>query len=269
MNKKIGIIGLLLTFFALTACGSSNDSTSMGSANMPMAGSEIAMDTKMVPESRAVIKTASLGIRVKDIQKAVDNATTIVKEFNGQVDDSSIYKNPGTNEINGANMTVRVPSDQLEVSVEKLRTIGEVENYSLSNADVTMQKVDLEARISSLETSIARFKDLIANATNASDLIAAESALAERQAELDSLNAQMKYLSQQVEMSAIYISLYLPDYLNTVKPIGFIQGIEKGFYAMLNFAINLTSFIGIILPWILLIALLLGIYKGIQKIRKR
>ena len=272
MNKRIGLVAAFITTFALTACGvSSTDSSSMGSAVMPMPGAEIAMDNKMatVTDIRAVIKTASLGVRVKDIQKAVDEATSIAKEFNGQVDDSSIYKNPGTNEINGANLTIRVPSDQLEQTVEKLRQIGDVENYSLSGSDVTMQKVDLEARISSLKTSISRFKELIASATNASDLIAAESALAERQAELDSLNAQMKYLSQQVEMSAIYMSMYLPEYLNTLKPIGFIQGLEKGFYAMLNFIINLTSILGLVLPWVLFLALLVAIYKIVQKVRRR
>lgn len=272
MNKRISIFAIFFVTFALTACGASTtDSSSMSSGSMPMPGAEIAMDNKMAtsPDTRAVIKTASLSFRVKDIQKAVDNATSIAKEFNGQVDDSSIYKNPGTNEINGANLTIRVPADQLENTVEKLRTVGEVENYSLSSSDVTMQKVDLEARISSLETSITRFKELISSATNASDLIAAESALAERQAELDSLNAQMKYLSQQVDMSAIYVSMYLPEYLNTIKPIGFVQGLEKGFYAMLNFVINLTSIFGLILPWVLLLALLVAIYKVVQKVRRR
>jgi len=272
LNKRISILGTFFIIFALTACGTaSTDSSSMSAGTMPMPGAEISMDSKMatVPDARAVIRTASLGVRVKDIQKAVNSATSISKEFNGQVDDSSIYKNPGTNEINGANLTIRVPADKLEQAVEKLKTVGDVENYSLSSSDVTMQKVDLEARIASLETSIARFKELISSATNASDLIAAESALAERQAELDSLNAQMKYLSQQVEMSAIYMSLYLPEYLNTVKPIGFIQGLEKGFYAMLNFVINLTSLIGLIIPWLLLIALLVAIYKVVQKVRRR
>ncbi len=272
MKRRIGIVGIFFIAFALTACGTTSpDSSNMSSGAMPMPGAEIAMDNKMAvtTDNRAVIKTASIGVRVKDIQKAVDEATAVAKEFNGQVDDSSIYKNPGTNEINGANLTIRVPADQLENAIEKLRKVGEVENYSVSSSDVTMQKVDLEARISSLETSITRFKELIASATNASDLIAAESALAERQAELDSLNAQMKYLSQQVEMSAIYVSMYLPEYLNTIKPIGFIQGIEKGFYAMLNFVINLTSLLGLILPWALLLALLVAIYKVFQKIRRR
>lgn len=272
MNRRISIVGIFFIAFALTACGTTSpDSSNMSSGAMPMPGAEIAMDNKMAvtTDNRAVIKTASIGVRVKDIQKGVDEATAVAKEFNGQVDDSSIYKNPGTNEINGANLTIRVPADQLENAIEKLRKIGEVENYSVSSSDVTMQKVDLEARISSLETSITRFKELIASATNASDLIAAESALAERQAELDSLNAQMKYLSQQVEMSAIYVSMYLPEYLNTIKPIGFIQGIEKGFYAMLNFVINLTSLLGLILPWALLLALLVAIYKVFQKIRRR
>ncbi len=272
MNKRISILGTLFVFFALSACGTSSTiSSSSSDASMPMAGTEILMDNKMATavDTRSVIKTASLGVRVKDIQKSVDEATSIAKEFNGQVDDSSIYKNPGNNEITSANLTIRVPAEQLENAIEKLRSIGEVENYSLSSSDVTMQKVDLEARISSLETSIARFKELITSATNASDLIAAESALAERQAELDSLNAQMKYLSQQVEMSAIYISMYLPEYLNTVKPLGFIQGIEKGFYAILNLIINLTSIIGLVIPWLLLLALLVAIYKVIQKVRRR
>lgn len=272
MKRRIGIVGIFFIAFALTACGTTSpDSSNMSSGAMPMPGAEIAMDNKMAvtTDNRAVIKTASIGVRVKDIQKGVDEATAVAKEFNGQVDDSSIYKNPGTNEINGANLTIRVPADQLENAIEKLRKVGEVENYSVSSSDVTMQKVDLEARISSLETSITRFKELITSATNASDLIAAESALAERQAELDSLNAQMKYLSQQVEMSAIYVSMYLPEYLNTIKPIGFIQGIEKGFYAMLNFVINLTSLLGLILPWALLLALLVAIYKVFQKIRRR
>lgn len=89
-----------------------------------------------------------------------------------------------------------------------------------------------------MTTSIERFKQLISAATNTADLIAAETALAERQAELDSLNAQLKYLSDQVEMSVIYLSLLPNDSFSAIKPIGFIAGIEKGFVALLNALAN-------------------------------
>ncbi|MFZ9802535.1 MAG: hypothetical protein ACO3DO_04005, partial [Candidatus Nanopelagicales bacterium] len=65
MNKRIGLVAAFITTFALTACGvSSTDSSSMGSGVMPMPGAEIAMDNKMATatDTRAVIKTASLGV---------------------------------------------------------------------------------------------------------------------------------------------------------------------------------------------------------------
>ncbi len=131
-----------------------------------------------------------------------------------------------------------------------------------------MQKVDLEARISSLESSISKFRELLASATNVTDLISAESALAERQAELDSLNAQLKYLSQQVDMSVIYLSLLPSDSFSAIKPIGFLSGLEKGFYALLNIVANLTSFVGYAIPWIGLLVLIILLYKIISRIRR-
>ena len=131
-----------------------------------------------------------------------------------------------------------------------------------------MQKVDLDARIAALNTSIERFKQLISSATNTSDLIAAETALAERQAELESLTAQLKYLSEQVDMSVIYLALLPNDSFSAIKPIGFLAGIEKGFVALLNAAANLTSILGYFIPWIIAILVIVAIFKLISRIRR-
>ena len=147
-------------------------------------------------------------------------------------------------------------------------TWSDVESSSISATDVTMQKVDLDARIAALNSSIERFKQLISSATNTSDLIAAETALAERQAELDSLTAQLKYLSEQVDMSVIYLALLPNDSFSAIKPIGFLAGIEKGFIALLNAAANLTSILGYFIPWIIAILVIVAIFKLISRIRR-
>ena len=68
MKRRIGIVGIFFIAFALTACGTTSpDSSNMSSGAMPMPGAEIAMDNKMAAttDNRAVIKTASIGVRVK------------------------------------------------------------------------------------------------------------------------------------------------------------------------------------------------------------
>ncbi|MFM8893961.1 MAG: DUF4349 domain-containing protein, partial [Actinomycetales bacterium] len=52
-------------------------------------------------------------------------------------------------------------------------------------------------------SSITRLQTLIDQATTTADLIEAEVALSDRQAELDSLRAQRAYLADQVGMSTL------------------------------------------------------------------
>jgi uncharacterized coiled-coil protein SlyX len=219
-----------------------------------------------ISADRSIIKTSSLTIRVKNVEKSVTEAQALATSFDGRVDDLSQYKNPGSQDSLSANLTIRVPSKNLEASIESFKKLGDVEASSISASDVTMQKVDLDARIAALTTSI---EQLISAATNTADLIAAETALAERQAELDSLNAQLKYLSDQVDMSVIYLALLPNDSFSAIKPIGFIAGIEKGFVALLNALANLTSILGYAIPWIISILVIVLVFKIVSRIRRR
>ena len=268
MKKTLITLSLIATLF-LTACGSSTTSMGMSDSSIssvPATG-DMMVENK-VSIDRSIIKTSSLTIRVKNVEKSITQAQDLATQFEGRVDDSSQYKNPGSEDSLSANLTIRVPSANLEKALEAFKGLGDVEFSSISATDVTMQKVDLDARIAALTTSIERFRELITSATNTSDLIAAETALAERQAELDSLTAQLKYLSEQVDMSVIYLALLPNDSFSAIKPIGFLAGIEKGFIALLNAAANLTSILGYFIPWIVAILVLVAIFKLISRIRR-
>ena len=268
MKKTLITLSLIATLF-LTACGSSTTSMGMSDSSIssvPATG-DMMVENK-VSIDRSIIKTSSLTIRVKNVEKSITQAQDLATQFEGRVDDSSQYKNPGSEDSLSANLTIRVPSANLEKALEAFKGLGDVESSSISATDVTMQKVDLDARIAALTTSIERFRELITSATNTSDLIAAETALAERQAELDSLTAQLKYLSEQVDMSVIYLALLPNDSFSAIKPIGFLAGIEKGFIALLNAAANLTSILGYFIPWIVAILVIVVIFKLISRIRR-
>ena len=268
IKKSLISLSLIGTLF-LTAYGSSTTSMGMSDSSIssvPATGDMIVENKVSI--DRSIIKTSSLTIRVKNVEKSIIEAQDLATQFEGRVDDSSQYKNPGSEDSLSANLTIRVPSANLEKALEAFKGLGDVESSSISATDVTMQKVDLDARIAALNTSIERFKQLISSATNTSDLIAAETALAERQAELDSLTAQLKYLSEQVDMSVIYLALLPNDSFSAIKPIGFFAGIEKGFVALLNAAANLTSILGYFIPWIIAILVIVAIFKLISRIRR-
>ncbi len=267
--KKTFIAVSLISALALSACGSTSSTMGMSDSSIssvPATG-DMMVENK-VSIDRSIIKTSSITIRVKNVEKSITQALDLATQFEGRVDDSSQYKNPGSEDSLSANLTIRVPSANLEKALEAFKGLGDVESSSISATDVTMQKVDLDARIAALNTSIERFKQLISSATNTSDLIAAETALAERQAELDSLTAQLKYLSEQVDMSVIYLALLPNDSFSAIKPIGFLAGIEKGFVALLNTAANLTSILGYFLPWIITVLVIVAIFKLISRIRR-
>jgi len=231
MKKTLITLSLIGTLF-LTACGGSTTSMGMSDSSlssMPATG-EMMVENK-VSIDRSIIKTSSLTVRVKNVEKSITQAQDLATQFEGRVDDSSQYKNPGSEDSLSANLTIRVPSVNLEKALEAFKGLGDVESSSISATDVT-------------------------------------TALAERQAELDSLTAQLKYLSEQVDMSVIYLALLPNDSFSAIKPIGFLAGIEKGFVALLNAAANLTSILGYFIPWIIAILAIVAIFKLISRIRR-
>ena len=107
----------------------------------------------------------------------------------------------------GAWITVRVPADGLQSLVDQLAGLGEVTASSINRQDVTTVTVDLQARIEAAQASVDRLTQLMSQAGSLADLIAAESALAERQATLESYQQQLKYYDEQVAMSTLTVTL--------------------------------------------------------------
>ena len=102
---------------------------------------------------------------------------------------------------------VRVPADELTGLLADLEDLGDVASVSVSRSDVTTTAVDLDARISALQTSVARLQALMDGAATTEALLAAEEALTERQEELESLQSQRALLADQVELSTLSVHL--------------------------------------------------------------
>ena len=91
--------------------------------------------------------------------------------------------------------------------MDALARIGKVEHQSRKSEDVTTQVLDNDARVRAAERAIRQIEVLLGRADALRDIIAIESDLARRQADLDSLKSQQAWLEDQTSLSTINVQL--------------------------------------------------------------
>jgi hypothetical protein len=268
----------LASLLALTGCVGGSDSLeeasiSLGSPEV-ISTEDMAVDLQ-VREGTAsgsfepdIIRTGFLSLSVDSPSDTADQITEVVEAVGGRIASRSDYT-PVDFGQPSSYLEARIPSEALDATVTSLQGLGDVQEVSLNTVDVSLQKVDLDARIQVLEAAIIRLNELLVEAASTSDLIAVESALSERQAELDSLQSQRDYLSDQTLFATLSISVITPADATPADPDGFLDGIVRGWESILAFFAGTLVWAGILVPWVGLAALavLLGIL--IRRLRRR
>lgn len=130
-----------------------------------------------------IIRTGFLSLSVDSPSDTADEFTEVVDAVGGRIASRSDYT-PVDFGQPSSSLEARIPSEALEDTVASLQELGDVQQVSLNTVDVSLQKVDLDARIQVLQAAITRLNELLADAASTSGLIAVESALSERQPEL-------------------------------------------------------------------------------------
>lgn len=219
-------------------------------------------------DAREIAASASATVEVDDAAAAVDAIGKAAVAAGGYVETMSVGQagevavDPaaGGGEVmpwrpSGSWITVRVPADQLTATLAELSEVGTVTSSQIDRRDVTTEAVDLRARVAALETSVARLTELLAQSTSTADLIAAESALSERQSELDSLRQQLSWLEGQVDMSSVTVTLTEPAPTVHADPAGFGDGVAAGWNGLVATLNGVVIAIGFLLPWLAVLAI--------------
>ena len=221
-----------------------------------------------VDEDRDVITTGRLVMTVDDPTDAAQQAADLVDDAGGRIDSRS--ETPGTETQQArATLVVRIPADEFDRVLADLRELGEVDGVQLDADDVTQQRQDLDARIEALEASVDRLLALLADADTTADLIAIESELSSRQAELDSLVAQREFLADQVDFSTLTVELLSEGITPEAGPDDFWSGLVVGWEALVAFASGLLVVAGVLLPWIVVLLVIAAIVVAIVVLATR
>lgn len=271
----VSLAGLSLAGCTSVGSGSSNSSGSadraapaIGSTEPNIAGGK-SMGAADASGNRQVIKTGSMTITVAHPADAADEASRIVESAGGRIDSRTEHAAVDGNE-GSASLTVRIPSAKLTSTIEQLNKLGTVEDVAISSDDVTGQSQDLDARISALRTSVDRLLALMSKATSTQDLITIESALSDRQGNLESLETQQRQLKDQVDLSSVTLNLNSVAKPRTQLPGNFLDGVITGWNSIVIFFAGVLAVVGVLLPWLVIAgAITFGVLAVLRVRRKR
>lgn len=205
------------------------------------------------PSERQVVTTGSATVRVSAPAEVADALAAWVDRAGGRIDQRSEYASDESGErarVTSASLVVRVPADAVDRTVAQLRTYGTVTGVDVAREDVTDRVADLDARIRSLTTSVDRLLEILTDADDAEALLAVERALSERQADLESLQAQRRAVREQVDLSTLSVELVARDGAESVDPGGFVGGLQSGWNALVAVVNATVEAFGAVLPWL-------------------
>lgn len=228
--------------------------------------------TANVPEAdRLIIRNKTLRIEVEKVADAIDSIQAASKKNGGVItgmqvatdSGSPIYRleesaAPSDGTALLGYVVVRVPADKFEAFVDEVSALGTVRYEAETTDDVTQQHVDLAARLGNLRAEEKRLREFFTAAKDVKDMLAIEQELSRVRGEIESLDAQVKYLERQAAMATVTIDL------NESQPVvrpggenwGFGDAVTTGFRGAAG-AIQLIIIIGITVAPFLIIALAL------------
>jgi Domain of unknown function (DUF4349) len=213
-------------------------------------------------------KSASLDLQVKDVAAAAARVRGVAAGLQAHVLSEQIGKGgPGDPKplLGGAEpfggfgtLTLSVPADKLDTALDQLAKIGTVLQRNTSSQDVTSQYVDTESRLKTMRASVERVRALMAQAKDLGQVVALESEMSRRQADLESLESQLTALKTSVERSTLAVSLSTSATPgnDTVAGNGFLAGLRSGWDAFTASAAELLKVIGAAMPFALFFALI-------------
>jgi hypothetical protein len=232
-------------------------------------GPKSAPDAVSALTGRDLVQKAYITVRVDDVGKAATRVHSVAARYDGFVSDEAVDTDPKHPSNDSGTITIRVPQSSYDTALAAIAGVGTQTSLQRSVEDVTEQTIDVASRVRTQRASIDRIRALLSNATELGQVIALESELTKRQADLESLEHQLHALRNQVALATITTDLVSAAAATTHHDNGthgFVDGLQAGWDAFVNAATAIATAIGAALPFVVLLGVVIA---GVVALRRR
>lgn len=230
---------------------------------------------------RKLIKNVNMNVETEQFDALVPNLQSQVAALGGYIEDMSSYSRNdnyssdyiGTKYLRYANMTVRIPQQNLDAFLNEVGEQSNIVSRSESVTDVTLQYVDLESHKKALTTEQNRLLELMEQAQSVEDIITIEGRLSEVRYQIESMESQLRTYDNKIDYSTVYLSIdeverYTPtEEITTGERIrtGFMDSVKGVGRGIGNFAIWFVINLPYLIVWAIVIVIILLIVRIVIK----
>ncbi len=221
---------------------------------------------------RKIIYEGRVSLVVENFEEMETAIPDLVKQYDGYMAEANINRTEGRRR--SGRWVARIPAERFADFLQAAAKLGIAEEQEQTAQDVTMEYLDLEARIATQKQLEQRILELLKNREGKlSDVIEAERELARVRSEIESMEGRLRYLKNRTSYSTVTINVREEqDYVPAAAP-GFGGRIGKAWresvQTLQDAGENLVIACVAVAPWILPVAIILwGLVFSWKRLRR-
>lgn len=194
---------------------------------------------------RKDIKNGGLSFESENLEADYKAIKTMLPSYNAYIENENQSR---SSQRLTYDLSIRVPAGSYDSLMTTLSGFGERLESKYSNTqDVTERYYDLQTRIRNKQELESRYLQLLQKASELKDMLEIENNLNEVRTEIENLQGQFNYLSNQVSLSSIQLSFYeqLPYVYEGSQRKGFwariLSALHNGWQGFLTFLVVLIT----------------------------
>ena len=178
---------------------SSADRIANEAAPVAELASSVLQNAKVAPVPRSrpqLIKKAAMTMIVNSVDKSVDAVSQIITKQQGDLIGLKEQQPRNDNSRHTALIQLRVPQNQLELTLEELAKLGTVENRNITAEDVGDRLVDFQARLTNLRKTEANLQKIMDRAGSVKDVLSVAQQLSNVRESIEQIDAPIEKLTK-------------------------------------------------------------------------
>ena len=221
-----------------------------------------------------IIRTASYTLNTMQFEQDLNAVKALANTHNGWVEYAGVSGDKTQGQMRFANLTLRIPTDSLNVFKDGVTQIGRITDSNETATDVSESYSDTQMRLKTQQDKMERLRALMNTTGELADLLAVENEIANTQYQIDSFESSLRGMDSRIDYTNVQVYLQeetAKDAASTkALTLGerIIQGLKATWQAIGEFAQDLAVFLVMVLPVLIPLALVLFIVLKVRKHRK-
>lgn len=223
--------------------------------------------------NQAIIYTADLSLRVKDVSAAAAQASSEVAAAGGYVANEQQF---ATNRSSGGGeitLQLKIPVTSYHPALTALTKLGAQLSFNEQAEDVTQRVADVSSRVASAQAAIKQLRALLTRAGSIDSLLSVQDEINSEESALESLLAQQTALAHETSYATVTVT-FVGHHVKVVHKHkthrGLVAGLATGWRGLKLVVVWLLTAIGTLLPFAVPAVVIGGvIYEGRRRLSRR